>query len=118
MLSSFLALVQMVSPTVESQPPSRHTSLSPCSHLALYTVLPPIRLLLRQVGPPPVAGKNGLGLGPNATGLALGVIFFGVYYGSAYLTKKWIMKSVDDPVPPKYFREIQLKTSDDAPPRS
>jgi hypothetical protein len=80
--------------------------------------LPPIRLLLRQVGPPPVAGKNGLGLGPNATGLALGVIFFGVYYGSAYLTKKWIMKSVDDPVPPKYFREIQLKTSDDAPPRS
>jgi hypothetical protein len=105
----------------DGEPDSRTSAplqASLLSHLAPYTALPPIRLLLRQVGPPPVAGKNGLGLGPNATGLALGVIFFGVYYGSAYLTKKWIMKSVDDPVPPKYFREIQLKTSDDAPPRS
>ena len=81
----------------------------------LWQMLIPIRILPYQVGPPPVAGKNGLGLGPNATGLALGVLFFGVYYGSAYLTKTWIMANTENPNPPKYFRDIQLKSNDDAP---
>ena len=68
-----------------------------------------------MVGPPPVAGKNGLGLGPNATGLALGVLFFGVYYGSSYLTKVFIMGKIDNPEPPKYFRDIKVTSNDDAP---
>ena len=64
-------------------------------------------------GPPPkggyaVPGKNALGLGTNATGLLLGAIFFGVYFGSSYLTRKWVMQETDIPEPPpKYFRDMK-----------
>lgn len=53
-------------------------------------------------------GKNALGLGANATGFLLGGVFFGVYFGSTYLTRKWIMQQSDvvDP-PPKYFRDLK-----------
>ena len=60
--------------------------------------------------PPPqqqfaVAGKNILGLGPNVTAFALGFIFFGVYFGSGHLTKRWVMQNAEEtPTPPKYFR--------------
>ena len=53
-------------------------------------------------------GKNSLGLGPNATGLALGILFFGVYYGSSFLTRKWVMQNTANPEPPKYFRDIRV----------
>ena len=66
-----------------------------------------------MVGPPPVNGKNYLGMGPNATGLALGVLFFGVYWGSAHLTKIWVMGNVENPEPPKYFRDIRIVNSKD-----
>jgi len=53
-------------------------------------------------------GKNYLGLGPNATGFLLGGIFFGVYFGSSYLTRKWVMQQRDEPEPPpKYFRDMK-----------
>lgn len=60
----------------------------------------------------PVNGINSLGLGPNATGLALGVLFFGVYFGSSYLTRTWVMAKVENPDPPKYFRDIQITDGD------
>ena len=60
-------------------------------------------------GRPPYAtpGKNSLGLGPNATGFLLGAVFFGVYFGSSYLTRKWVMQESDIPEPPKYFRDMK-----------
>ena len=62
---------------------------------------------------PQVPGKNALGLGPNATGLALGVLIFGVYFGSSHLAKVWIMQNVDEPSPPKYFRDVRVVSNDD-----
>ena len=56
----------------------------------------------------PPAGKNFLGWGPNVTGLALAGLFFGVYYGSAYWARKWVLQSVDEPERPKYFREVTV----------
>ena len=56
------------------------------------------------------ACKNWLGLGPNVTGLALGAVFFGVYFGSGFLTRRYIMATVDDPQPPKSFRDIRIVT--------
>ena len=54
-------------------------------------------------------GTNFLGWGPNVTGLALGSIFFGVYFGSSYLTKQWIMRNSDEPPQPaKYFRDMKV----------
>ena len=53
--------------------------------------------------------KNFLGLGPNVTGLILGGIFFGTYFGSSYLTRKLIMDKTDDPQPAQYFREIRVE---------
>ena len=61
------------------------------------------------------AGKNALGLGPNVTGLALGALFFGVYFGSSYVTRVWVMAQTDSPEKPKYFRDINIVTSDDQP---
>ena len=72
-------------------------------------------LLLAAMNTPPVNGKNALGLGVNATGLALGVLFFGVYFGSSMLTRRFIMERTDDPQPAKYFRD--LKIVKDAPER-
>ena len=56
--------------------------------------------------------KNALGLGINATGSLLGVIFFGVYFGSSYLTRRYIMSTTDDPQPAKYFRDIRIVTEE------
>ena len=56
--------------------------------------------------------KNALGLGTNATGMLLGAIFFGVYMGSSYLTRKWVMQQSDVPVaPPRSFREMKSFSS-------
>ena len=56
----------------------------------------------------PGNGKNALGLGANATGMLLGAVFFGVYFGSSYLTRKWVMQQSDMPEPPpKYFRDMK-----------
>ena len=60
-----------------------------------------------KAAPPPATGKNALGLGVNATGLLLGTIFFGVYFGSSYLTRKWVMQESGLPEPPKYFRDMK-----------
>ena len=56
--------------------------------------------------------KNWLGLGPNATGSLLGVIFFGVYFGSGFLTRRYIMTTTDEPAPPKFFRDIRIVTEE------
>jgi hypothetical protein len=57
------------------------------------------------------ACRNALGLGPNVTGLLLGGVFFGVYFGSSYLTRRYIMNTaVEEPQPPKYFRDIRIVT--------
>lgn len=53
-------------------------------------------------------GKNALGLGAYATAGLLGALFFGTYFGSSYLTKRWIMQRTESPDPPKYFRDIKL----------
>ena len=59
-------------------------------------------------------GKNGLGLGKNATGLLLGGIFVAVYFGSKYGTEKWVMKRQDlSGEAPKMFRDINIKADDD-----
>jgi hypothetical protein len=58
--------------------------------------------------------KNGLGLGKNATGMLLGAIFFGVYFGSSYLTRKWVMQQTDTPEPPpKNYRDLRSLTADE-----
>ena len=68
--------------------------------------------------PDPTGGagyKNALGLGKNATGLLLGGVFFGVYFGSSYLTRKWVMQQTDVPEPPpRYYRDLKntLQTGD------
>ena len=54
--------------------------------------------------------KNALGLGPNVTGLILGGIFFGVYFGSGFVTRRYVMGQTEDPQPPKYFRDIRIVT--------
>lgn len=60
-----------------------------------------------------VYGKNKLGLGPNATGLLLGFIFFGAYFGSSWYTKRWIMANADGPLePPKNFKDIRIVKSE------
>ena len=51
--------------------------------------------------------KNALGLGINATGAALGALFFGVYFGSSYLARRWLVENSDNN-PPKYFRDIKV----------
>ena len=56
----------------------------------------------------PIYYKNVLGLGPNVTGLLLGGLFFGVYFGSSYLTRRRIMQISDDPQPAKYFRDLTV----------
>ena len=53
-------------------------------------------------------GKNFLGLGPNVTGLALGTLFFGVYYGSVLWTRKWVIEQVEEPKKPMYFRDVTV----------
>ena len=55
-----------------------------------------------------IPGKNFLGWGPNVTGLALASLFFGVYYGSSFLARKWILEEVEEPQRPKYFREVTV----------
>ena len=52
--------------------------------------------------------KNSLGLGVNVTGALLGGLFFGVYFGSGFLTRRYIMSQTDTPQPPKYFRDIRI----------
>jgi len=53
--------------------------------------------------------KNALGLGPNATGLILGAVLVGTYYGSAFLTKRLVMQKKDEPAEkPQFFRDIAL----------
>ena len=53
--------------------------------------------------------RNALGLGPNVTGLILGGIFFGVYFGSSFLTKRWIMANSEGELErAKYFREMKI----------
>ena len=44
------------------------------------------------------------------TGLALGAVFFGVYFGSGFLTRRYIMNTVENPEPPKSFRDIRIVT--------
>ena len=56
--------------------------------------------------------KNYLGWGPNVTGLVLGGIFFGVYFGSGHLTRKYIMTTTDNPEPPRMFRDIRIVTEE------
>jgi len=63
------------------------------------------------LGRPPVAGKNGLGLGPNATGIALFGVFLGVYYTSSYLTKSWVMRQNAETEKPVYFRDLNVVTT-------
>jgi len=64
--------------------------------------------------PRAVAGKNFLGLGPNVTAIGLGFIFFGVYFGSSHLTRKWVMQQNEEEElsPPKYFRDVRVVSSD------
>ena len=58
--------------------------------------------------------KNALGLGKNATGMLLGAVFFGVYFGSSYLTRKWVMQQSDVPEPPpRYFRDMKSLKSEE-----
>ena len=52
------------------------------------------------------------GWGPNVTGAVLGVVFFGVYFGSSFAARRIIMNNVEDPQPPKYFREIRIVTEE------
>eukprot|EP00965_Chrysotila_dentata_P130557 4316453-Pleurochrysis_carterae.AAC.3 len=49
-----------------------------------------------------------LGLGPNAVGLTLAGIFFGTYFTSVYLTRKHILQTVENPVRPRYFRDVRI----------
>lgn len=58
--------------------------------------------------------KNFLGWGQNVTGAVLAGIFFGVYFGSGYLARRYIMKTTDDPQPPKFFRDIRIVTEEKA----
>ena len=46
------------------------------------------------------------------TGLALAGVFFGVYFGSGFLTRKYIMSTVETPEPPKFFRDIRVVTEE------
>lgn len=66
------------------------------------------RDMSKSASPNAIAGKNFLGWGPNITGLALASLFFGVYYGSSFLARKWILQEVEEPVRPKYFREVTV----------
>ena len=59
------------------------------------------------------AGKNALGLGPNVTALALGMVIVGTYYFSSYATKNWVMANRPESEPPKYFRDIEITPKDD-----
>lgn len=54
--------------------------------------------------------KNALGLGPSATGVALGIVFFGVYIGSSVLTRRFVMRTNPDAQRPAYFRDISVTT--------
>lgn len=58
---------------------------------------------------PPASGKNALGLGPNVTALLLGAACCGVYYGSTYVLRKWVMQDTGLPEPPslKSFRDLK-----------
>ena len=53
-------------------------------------------------------GKNMFGLGINATGLLLGGLFFGVYFGSGALTRRFVMQKADQPERAQYFRDIKM----------
>ena len=54
-------------------------------------------------------GKNFLGLGPNLTALGLATVFFGVYYGTAWYTRKWVHEQTDgNPVRPHSFSEVKV----------
>ena len=58
-------------------------------------------------------GKNSLGLGPNVTGLLLGSLFFGVYFGSSWYTRRWIINNSDGELqPPKNFKDIRIVKSE------
>jgi hypothetical protein len=60
-----------------------------------------------------VLGKNSLGLGPNVTGLLLGGLFFGVYFGSSWFTRRWIINNSDNELqPPKNFKDIRIVKSE------
>ena len=54
-------------------------------------------------------GKNFLGLGPNITALGLATVFFGVYYGTAWYTRRWVHEQTDgNPVRPHSFSEVKV----------
>lgn len=66
-----------------------------------------------QQPPQATLGKNSLGLGPNVTGLLLGGLFFGVYFGSSWYTKQWIIQNNDGELqPPKNFKDIRIVKSE------
>jgi hypothetical protein len=69
--------------------------------------------VLTQTRPLALAGKNALGLGPNATALALGAVIVATYYFSSYATKTWVMANRQETDAPKYFRDIQVTPKDD-----
>ena len=53
-------------------------------------------------------------IGNNAAGLMLGGLFIGVYCGSSYLAKIWVMQDAESqPIPPQYFRDIKVVNNDD-----
>ena len=56
--------------------------------------------------------KNALGLGPNVTGSLLGIVFFGVYFGSSWATRRYIMSTTENPEPAKFFRDIRIVTEE------
>ena len=59
-------------------------------------------------------GKNALGLGKNVTGLLLGGLFFAVYVGSSWGTKKWVMSKQElAGEKPRYFRDVVVTSTDD-----
>ena len=47
-------------------------------------------------------------------GALLGALFGGVYFGSSVLAKRWIIDAaIEEPDPPKYFRDIKAVSEDD-----
>lgn len=54
-------------------------------------------------------GKNFLGLGPNITALGLATLFFGVYYGTAWYTRRWVHEQTGGaPVKPTSWADVKV----------